>query len=102
MFLIASFGSLMIFACILMVVNPERFSAGIVRVSEKKWFHILSRSIAGAIFITYSSDTHYPSVFRILGYGLIVVAIGLVILAPQRQKKFALSQRTILRINLDP
>jgi uncharacterized protein YjeT (DUF2065 family) len=53
-------------------------------------FEILSRAIAGALFITYSSDTDSPSVFRILGYGVIVVAIGLVIFAPQRHKKFAL------------
>ena len=93
MYLIASFGVLMVFICILMASNPKRFSARIVRFSEKKWFHIfeiLSRASAGAIFIIYSSTTLYPSVFRALGYVLIIVAMGLVILAPKRHKKFAL------------
>ena len=83
----------MVFVCILMAVNPEGFSSGIVRFSEKRWFHIFeiaSRASAGLIFIAYSGSTLYPSVFNILGYGLIVVAIGLVILAPKRHKKFAI------------
>ena len=93
MYLIASFGVLMVFICILMASNPHQFSAGIVRFSEKKWFHIfeiLSRAIAGAIFIVYSSSTLYPTAFKIMGYVLIVVAIGLVILAPKRHKRFAM------------
>lgn len=93
MYLIAGFGVLMVFFCILMAVNPERFADGIVRFSEKKWFHIFeisSRAFAGVIFIVYSGSTLYPIVFNILGYGLIGVAIGLVILAPARHRQFAL------------
>ena len=92
MYLIASFGFLMIFICILMAINPARFSAGILLFSEKKWFHIfeiLSRAIAGMIFIVYSGSTLYPSVFTLLGYVLLGVAIGLIILAPKRHKAFA-------------
>lgn len=75
-----------------MAANPQRFSEGIVTFSEKKWFHlfeVISRFIAGVIFIVYSNVTLYPSVFEILGYGLVFVAIGLVALAPRRHKKFA-------------
>ena len=92
MYLIACFGFVMIFICILMAVNPARFSAGIVLFSEKKWFHvfaIVSRAVAGVIFIIYSESTRYPTVFNLIGYGLIFVAVGLVILAPNRHKKFA-------------
>jgi uncharacterized protein YjeT (DUF2065 family) len=92
MYLIAGFGVLMIFFCFLMAVNPQRFSEGIVTFSEKKWFHlfeIISRFIAGAIFIAYSNLTLYPSIFEIFGYGLVLVAIGLVALGPRRHKKFA-------------
>jgi len=92
MYLIAGFGFLMIFISLLMAADPHSFSEGIITFSEKKWFHIfeiISRSIAGVIFIIFSSSTLYPLVFEILGYGLLIVAVGLVILTSKRHKKFA-------------
>lgn len=93
MYLIASFGVLMTFICTFMVVNPKRFSETIVTFSKQKWFHVVeisARAIMGVICIKYSDSTLYPTIFNILGYGLIVVAIGLVCLAPKKHKKFAL------------
>ena len=75
-----------------MAVNPQSFAEGIITFSEKRWFHvfeIISRSIAGLIFIAFSNSTLYPLAFKVLGYGFLIVAFGLVILAPKRHKKFA-------------
>jgi len=83
----------MIFICAFMAVNPKQFSEGIIIFSEKSWFHafeIIARATMGLIFIKYSNTTLYPSVFNIVGYGLLVVAIGLIILAPKKHKKFTL------------
>ena len=102
MYLIAGFGVLMIFFCVLMAASPMRFSEGIVTFSEKKWFHlfeVISRFIAGVIFIVYSNITLYPSVFEVLGYGLVVVAIGLVALAPGGTRSLQCGQRIAFETN---
>ena len=93
MLLIASFGVLMVFICTFMAASPTRFSQGIVLFSQQKWFHLFevsSRAIAGVILILYSSSTLYPTVFNVMGYGLVSVAVGLVILGSKRHKEFAL------------
>ena len=92
MYLIAFFGFLMILLSALMVVNPEYWSEGIVRFSQKFYFHlfeILSRLIFGVIFIVFSDQTFYPVVMLVIGYSLVAVGVGLLITPPSKHRQFA-------------
>lgn len=92
MYFIASFGILMMLLSTIMVINPSYFSKGIISFSEKRYFHlfeICSRIITGIIFVIYSKETLYPSIFNAIGYILIVVGIGLSITPPKFHKEFA-------------
>lgn len=92
MYLIAAFGLLMMLLSLAMVIKPESFSKGIISFSEKTYFHlfeIVSRIIAGLIFITYAVDTAFPTVISIVGFALILVGLGLAMTPPHVHKKFA-------------
>lgn len=92
MYLIATFGFFMLILSTIMVVKPESFANGIISFSEKTYFHlfeIISRIIAGIIFITYSSGTVFPLVFDIGGFVLILVGFGLALTPPRFHKKYA-------------
>ncbi len=92
MYLIAAFGLLMMLLSLAMVIKPESFSKGIISFSEKTYFHlfeIVSRIIAGLIFITYAADTAFPTVISVIGFALILVGVGLAITPPRMHKKFA-------------
>lgn len=92
MYLIAFFGALMILLSAVMVVNPAYWSEGIVRFSQKPYFHpfeILSRLIFGAIFIVFSDQTFYPVIMLVVGYLLVAVGAGLLITPPSKHKQFA-------------
>lgn len=92
MYLIATFGILMMFLSAIMVISPYSFSKGIISFSEKSYFHLFeisTRIIAGIIFIIYSGDTLYPSVFITIGCVLVLVGVGLSFTLPKLHKKFA-------------
>jgi len=92
MYAIACFGILMMLISAVMVINPEYWSDGIVRFSEKTYFHpfeILSRLGFGTILIVFSDQTLYPSVMLGVGYLLVAVGIGLLITPPSKHKQFA-------------
>jgi uncharacterized protein YjeT (DUF2065 family) len=75
-----------------MVINPEYWSNGIVRFSQKSFFHpfeILSRFVFGVGFIFYSHQTLYPILMLIIGYSLVAVGVGLSITPPSMHKQFA-------------
>ncbi len=89
---IAFFGILMILLSIVMVVDPDYWSDGIVKFSQTKYFHgfeIISRLGFGAIFIAFSSQTLYPAVIGGFGYLLVAVGGGLLIAGPSRHRLFA-------------
>ncbi len=102
MYLIALFGILMMAFSIVMVVSPASWSEGIVRFSGKKYFHlfeILSRLGVGLIFIKFSAQTLYPQVNSFLGYMLLAVGVGLLIIRPARHRQFAVwSARRFLNV----
>jgi hypothetical protein len=93
LYAIALFGILMILLSVVMVIDPDYWSNGIVRFSEARYFHgfeIISRLGFGAIFIAFSEQTLYPAVIGTFGYLMIAVGIGLLIAGPSRHKQFAL------------
>lgn len=92
MYFIASFGFLMMLLSLSMVVKPDSFSNGIISFSEKSYFHlfeIISRITAGIIFVAYAANTIFPKTILCIGYGLILVGIGLALTPPTLHRKFA-------------
>lgn len=92
MYLIAAFGFLMMLLSLTMVIKPDSFSAGIITFSEKPYFHlfeIVSRIIAGLIFVIYAAGTVFPTVISIIGFALILVGVGLALTPPRMHRKFA-------------
>lgn len=92
MYFIAAFGLLMLFFSLMMLFRPHNFAQGIINFSEQPYFHpfeIISRLIAGVIFIAYASDTQFPLLFKIIGSVLLLVGVGLACTPPGLHKKFA-------------
>lgn len=92
MYAIAFFGILLILLSTMMVIDPDSWSNGILKFSRMKYFHgfeIVSRLVFGAIFITFSDQTLYPTVMRAFGYLMAAVGVGLLIAGPSRHKQFA-------------
>lgn len=92
MYFIALFGFIMICLSLIMIVNPNYWSNGIINFSRKPyfhWFEVFSRLISGLIFVFYSQSTLYPQLVMSLGYLFIVVGFGLVIIGSVKHRKFA-------------
>lgn len=92
MYLIAGFGFLMMLLSLSMIIKPDSFSEGIITFSEKSYFHlfeVISRIIAGLIFIAYAEDTVFPTVISIIGFALILVGVGLALTQSRLHRKFA-------------
>ena len=92
MYLIALFGVLMMLLSVVMMVNPEYWSRGIVRFSKVAYFHpfeILSRLTFGVVFITFAGQTLYPMLISIVGYILVIVGVGLLFTPPSKHRQFA-------------
>ena len=92
MYFIAAFGLLMLFFSLVMVIKPSAFANGIIAFSEQPYFHIaevVSRIIAGVIFIQYCADTRFPQIFLAIGIVLLCVGIGLACTPPSQHRKFA-------------
>lgn len=92
MYFIAAFGLLMLLFSLTMVFRPHAFTQGIINFSEWPYFHpfeIISRLIAGGIFVAYASETQFPLLFKVIGLVLLLVGTGLALTPPRLHKKFA-------------
>jgi uncharacterized protein YjeT (DUF2065 family) len=100
MYFIAAFGLLMLFFSLMMLFRPHNFAQGIINFSEQPYFHpfeIISRLIAGGIFIAYGPDTQFPLLFKIIGSVLLLVGVGLACTPPGLHKKFAVQSANSCR-----
>lgn len=92
MYLIVFFGFLLMLLSIVMIASPGYWASGIVKFSEKSYFHpfeILSRLAFGAAFIVSADQTLYPTLTLIIGYLLLTVGVGLLLTPPSKHKQFA-------------
>ena len=92
MYFIAGFGLLMMCLSAVMIFSPNGWSSGIVSFSKKSYFYffeITSRLIAGLIFVLFSGATLYPDLILGIGYLLIAVSAGLLLIGSDRHRKFA-------------
>ena len=75
-----------------MVIDPDKWSDGILKFSRMTYFHgfeIVSRLLFGAIFVVFSEQTLYPTVMGAFGYLMVAVGVGLLVAGPSRHKRFA-------------
>ncbi len=92
MYFITAFGLLMMCLSLIMIINPSYWSDGIVRFSKKSyfhWFEVSSRVIAGYVFVLFNKSTLYPQLINSIGYLLIAVGFGLIIIGSIKHCKFA-------------
>jgi uncharacterized protein YjeT (DUF2065 family) len=83
----------MIILSSVMIINPAVWADGIVKFSEKSWFHpfeIISRFAFGLAFVFFAEQTLYPKLIKVIGFGLILVSIGLLFTPPSKHRQFAL------------
>jgi len=93
MYIIIFFGFLMFLLSLIMIINPAYWANGIIKFSEKSWFHpfeIISRFVFGLGFVLFAGQTLYPTLMSIIGYGLIAVSVGLLFTPPSKHREFAL------------
>jgi hypothetical protein len=93
MWLIMLFGVLMMILSLLMIINPQAFSRGIVSFSKQSYFHafeVLSRLFFGIAFVYYAPLSLAPTLNATLGYLMIFVVILILIIGADKHRKFAL------------
>jgi len=91
-YFIAAFGLLMMCLSVIMIINPNYWSVGIIDFSKKNyfhWFEVFSRIIAGLIFVLFNKSTLYPQLILGIGYLLIAVGFGLLITGSVKHRRFA-------------
>ena len=100
MYFIAAFGALMMLLSIVMIVKPSYWAVGIVSFSKQTffhWFEVSSRMVCGGLFVYFSQATKQPELVNVIGYILISVGIGLVVVGEKRHKVFAVWSAKTLR-----
>jgi len=92
MLVVSIFGLLSLALGLAMIVSPARWAEGIVRFSQKSWFHpfeILTRLGFGAGFILSADQTRYPAVMTAIGWLLVGVGVALLMTPPAKHRAFA-------------
>jgi len=81
--LILVFGALILFAGIVMVINPETIFGFLRNSLDKPALHIMAiavRVVLGALLILQSDVSRYPLVIEVIGWIAIVAAISLAVI----------------------
>ena len=84
-----------------MIVSPAGWSRGILRFSEKPYFHVAEialRLVLGIGFFYFSSETSFPLFLKVLGGIMLSVALFLIVIGPKRHIAFAERSATFTRI----
>ena len=92
MYAIIFFGALMIVISGIMIISPAYWSHSIKRFSQMPYFHlseIITRLVAGVIFVVYAAQTQSPTVITIVGYIFLAVGGGLMLTPPSAHRRFA-------------
>lgn len=92
MIIILLFGLGMSIFGLYMSIKPNHFSRGIIKFSEKPWFHIfeiVTRLVLGLLFVFFSEQTKYPNLVMLLGIVFCLVSVLLVIIGSTKHRQFA-------------
>lgn len=93
MWLIVLFGLGMIGLSLSMIINKDKFAQGIVTFSNKAWFHpfeVISRILIGTVFIYAAGNSQFNWLFLFIGYCLLLVGLGLLLIGETKHKAFAI------------
>ncbi len=86
------FAVLLIIISMVMIINPDYWCKAIVRFSLLPYFHpfeIVTRIGFGIIFLLYGEQTLFPETMKVIGYLLLSVGLGLILIPPSKHKQFA-------------
>jgi hypothetical protein len=92
MYPIFAIGLLTVILSLMMIVSPKGWSQGILAFAARPYFHIaeiLLRFALGAVLLIFAEQTLHPLLFRVMGYLVLAVGVGLIMAGPNRHRAFA-------------
>jgi len=93
MIAIAIFGVVMVVISLFMIVKPEAWVQIVLRFVRMPYMHpieIIIRLGFGLLFIQFAEHSKFPLVIKIVGYVLLAVGIGLMLMPPSFHRRLAL------------
>lgn len=91
MYIIATYGVLIVILSALMVARPALWVDMAVRYIRLPYMHPLEIAICvgfGLPFVLYAGDSAYPGLFSAFGYLLLAVGVGLMLTPPSVHRRF--------------
>ncbi len=89
---IAAIGLLMMALSLVMIVDPDAWSRGILAFARKPWFHaaeIGSRLLMGALLVGFAGGTAHPRIIAGVGWLFLGAALFLLLAGSARHRAFA-------------
>ncbi len=93
MYAIAIYGLLIISISLVMIVKPDLWVDMAVRYCRLPYMHPLEILIClgfGLPFIFYADRSEFPTTFKIFGYLLVAVGLGLMLTPPSYHRRFGI------------
>ncbi len=91
MYIIATYGVLIVLLSVLMVAKPDLWVDMALRYIRLPYMHPLEIAICigfGLPFILYAEDSGFPITFKAFGYMLVAVGAGLMLTPPSVHRRF--------------
>ncbi len=88
---VVAFGLCLIGLAVVIVIKPmlaERFLRSFASSARAHYTEQASRLIAGTAIITFAPSMWYPDLFEVLGWFIIVTAVGLLLIPWQWHRRF--------------
>ena len=101
MYAIVAVGLLTIFLSVVMILNPDAWSRGILAFSQKPYFHcaeIASRLLLGGTLIFFADATLYPLIIKAVGGVFVFAGAILMLIGSKWHREFAVRSSTFKRI----
>lgn len=86
------FGALIVAISLAMIARPEAWGRAILRFSRWRYMHvfeIVTRLGFGLLLVAFADAAKYPALFRVIGYVLLAVGLGLLFTPPSYHRRFA-------------
>ncbi len=93
MYAILVYGLLIIAVSLFMIVKPDRWVELATRYCEFRYMHPIEIAIAvgfGLPFIVFAGESAFPTFFKVFGYVLVAVGIGLMLTPPSIHRRFGI------------
>lgn len=92
MYALAAIGLLTIVLSALMIVSPSRWGQGILLFARWRYFHpfeVVSRLVLGGVLVAFANEAMHPRIMAGVGYVLLAVGVGLMLVGEKRHRAFA-------------